>query len=499
MLPPRAAGVLLHPSALPSRFGIGDFGPEARRFLDFLAAARMTWWQVLPLGPTGYGDSPYAALSSFAGNPLLVSPEALLDEGLVSAGDLPPERPRGAVDFDAVIAAKAAFVARAHERFAAEGTPPLRAEFERFRRDAAPWLGDFALFLALKERYAGRSWLEWERRDRLRDRLAVASARRDLALAIERHSFAQFLFHRQWESLRALAREKGIRVAGDVPIFAALDSADVWARRDLFQLDAEGRPTAVSGVPPDYFSETGQLWGNPLYEWKAHAADGFSWWIERLRSALARFDAVRLDHFRGFEAAWEVPAGEPTAVNGKWAKGPGGSLFAAVRKALGQVDLWAEDLGVITAPVWRLRDRFHLPGMKVLQFAFGDDAKNPFLPHNYAPRCVAYTGTHDNAPTRAWFAALPPAERARVLDYAGTDGRAIERDAARLLFASVAATVILPAADVIGAGAEARVNTPGKSEGNWRWRLSPGEPSDEARDFLARLARTYGREPAALA
>jgi len=492
----RSAGLLVHPTALPSPFGIGDLGPEARRFADFLQSAGLSRWQILPLGPTGYGDSPYSALSSFAGNPLLVSPETLVEDGFLDSRELPPAVPPGPVDYPAVEASRAPMFDAAHRRFAAGAPETLRDEYRKFREGAASWLEEYALFLSLKERFGGSLWLEWDRGARLREPAALASARRDLETPIERHRFTQFLFERQWQALRGYARERGLSIVGDVPIFAALDSADVWARRDLFKLDAEGRPTVVSGVPPDYFSQTGQLWGNPIYRWPAHAEEGFRWWIERLQAVLARCDAVRLDHFRGFEACWEVPAGEPNAVNGKWVKAPGGKLFDAVKSALGEVELWAEDLGLITPGVERLRDRFRFPGMKVIQFAFGDDAKNPFLPHNLVPRCVAYTGTHDNEPTRSWFAGLSERERARVLAYTGTDGREIERDLARWLFASVADTVILPIADVIGGGAEARFNTPGKSEGNWRWRLAPGKIGDAERGWLAYLCETYGRTTA---
>lgn len=502
----RSSGVLLHPTSLPGRHGIGDLGPEAYRWVDFLAGSRQTLWQVLPLGPTGYGDSPYQCFSAFAGNPLLVSPDLLLEDGLLTADDLadPPGFPAERVDYGPVIEYKSRLWAKAFEAFQRGGAARagLREAFDAFCATNAAWLEDYALFMALKDAHGGRVWSAWERALARRESAALARARRKLADSIAAHQFRQFLFFRQWQPLKAYANERGIRIIGDIPIFVAFDSAEVWARPELFHLNEAGRPTVVAGVPPDYFSATGQLWGNPLYRWEVLKASGFQWWIERIRATLGAVDLVRLDHFRGFEAYWEVPAGHPTAEVGRWVKGPGADFFQAVQSALctaggsrgARLPLIAEDLGVVTPEVVALRDQFSLPGMKVLQFAFAADAADPFLPHNYPRNCVVYSGTHDNDTTRGWYQTASERERDACRRYLGRDGRDIAWDFIRLAWASVAEMALAPLQDVLSLGPEARMNLPGRASGNWGWRYRSEQLNETLRDRLAELTRLYGRE-----
>jgi 4-alpha-glucanotransferase len=494
----RTSGILLHPTSLPGRFGIGDLGPAAARWLDFLAAAGQGIWQVLPLGPTGYGDSPYQSFSSFAGNPYLVSPEALVEDGLLERADLgaAPAFPAERVDFGPVIAWKLTLLARAHARFATGATPALGEPYEAFRRAHAGWLEDFALFMALKHDHGGAPWTSWERGLVTREPGALAAARERLATAVDAQRFAQFLFFRQWSAVRERARAAKVRVVGDVPIVVAHDSADVWAHPGLFQLDGAGMPTVVAGVPPDYFAKTGQLWGNPLYDWQALERDGFRWWLDRLRAALEMVDVVRLDHFRGFEAYWQVPAGEPTAEHGEWVPGPGARFLEAVRSELGALPIIAEDLGLITPGVIALRDGFELPGMKVMQFAFDDGARNPFLPHHHVRNCVVYTGTHDNDTTRGWYATAPEAQRRLAHAYLGSDGGDFTWDLIRAGMASVADTFIVPLQDVLDLGTEARMNLPGREWGNWSWRCDEGALNAALAGRLAAMARIFGRSPA---
>jgi 4-alpha-glucanotransferase len=491
----RASGILLHPTSLPGRFGIGDLGPEAERWLDFLAAAGQRLWQVLPLGPTGYGDSPYQSFSAFAGNPCLVSPERLLEDGLLESADLAaaPAFPPGQVDFGPVIEWKLALLARAHARHAAGSAPALRPAYEAFCRAQAGWLEDFALFMALKESHGGAAWTSWEPALVAREPGALADASARLAEAVDSQRFRQFLFFRQWGALRARAHAQGLRIVGDLPIFVAHDSADVWAHPGLFQLDAKGSPTVVAGVPPDYFAKTGQLWGNPLYRWDVLAKGGYAWWLERLRATLEVVDVARLDHFRGFEAYYEVPARHTTAEKGRWVKGPGAQFFEAVRDALGALPIIAEDLGFITPEVLALRDRFELPGMKILQFAFDHGAKHPFLPHHHVKNCVVYTGTHDNDTARGWYANAPEKERHFARSYLGRDGSDFAWDLIRAGMASVADTFIAPLQDVLDLGPEARMNLPGRPNGNWGWRFRREQLSDAVQERLKGLAETYGR------
>jgi 4-alpha-glucanotransferase len=495
----RQSGILLHPTSLPGRFGCGDLGSGAHQFLDFLASARQQLWQVLPLGPTGYGDSPYQSLSSFAGNPLLISPDRLLEDGLLDSDDLndAPIFPDERVDFGTVIAFRTRLLHRSYERFAAHPDGDLAADFEAFCEAQAAWLDDFALFMALKAAHGGLAWLDWAPEVALRQPDALAVARDSLAESVVRHRYFQFLFFRQWQSLRQAAHQRGVRLIGDAPIFVAHDSADVWAHRELFRLDDHGRPTVVAGVPPDYFSATGQLWGNPIYDWDRLRDTGYRWWIERLRAALALVDLVRLDHFRGFAAYWEVPADAKTAVNGRWVAGSGADLFHALRLAFGvhHLPIIAEDLGVITPDVTALREAFELPGMKVLQFAFGGgDIAHMEPPYEYTRHCVVYTGTHDNDTALGWYRhSGDPAERALALAYMGSDGRAFNWDFIRLAMASVADTAIVPLQDVLGLDSDARMNCPGRGHGNWTWRYRPDALSNAVGARLAEMTTLFGR------
>lgn len=492
---PRAAGILAHPTAFPGPYGVGDLGPTAERFFDFLVAGGQRYWQTLPLGPTGYGNSPYAALSAFAGNPTLISPERLVADDLLPATALAnvPAFPADHVDYSAVVPWKMGLLREATARFHRHDQHALTDAYAHFRAENAVWLDEFALFMALKEAHDQRAWVEWPTRYAQRDPDALAEARRTLASEIETHRFAQFLFFRQWEALRRQARERGIHIIGDLAIFVAHDSADVWSRPDYFALDAHGQPTAVAGVPPDYFSATGQRWGNPLYRWDVLAATGYRWWIDRVRQALRVYDIIRLDHFRGFEAYWAVPAEEPTAVRGAWRPGPGESLFDAVRAELGEVPFIAEDLGVITPEVRALQQKLGLPGMRVLQFAFGGGADNHDLPHNFSNDSVVYTGTHDNDTTRGWFAALHGHERAHALEYLQCAPTDVSRAMIRLAYASVARIALTPMQDVLDLGSEARMNYPSRPDGNWEWRFSAGDLDHNRADWLKRLAHLYWR------
>ena len=495
---PRSSGLLLHPTSLPGRYGIGDLGDEAYRFVDFLVEARQSIWQVLPLGPTGYGDSPYQCFSAFAGNPLLISPDRLVTDGLLTADDVRdvPDQPADRVAYGEVIPYKLGLLHRAARRFASGAGDGLRAEFDAFCRDHAHWLSDFALFMALKEAHGGAVWNTWDAALVKRQPPALAGWSAKLADAIFAHKVLQFLFFRQWLAVKRYANERGIRVVGDIPIFVAYDSADVWSHPDLFFLDDEGQLTAMAGVPPDFFSETGQLWGNPLYRWEVMAQQGYAWWIERLRAMLEQVDILRIDHFIGFTRYWEVPAGETTAVKGTFRPGPGEAIFRAIEKALGALPIIAEDLGLITPQVIALRDQFELPGMKILQFAFATDTSDPFLPHNYPNNCVVYTGTHDNDTIAGWLQSAPDEEREFALKYFGSRGDDVGWDFIRWAMASVADTVVIPLQDVLGLGNEARMNYPGRLGGNWTWRCTPDLIQPSHRDRLREMVELYAREPA---
>jgi len=493
--PTRSAGVLLHPTSLPGPYGIGDLGPAAFQWVDALARARQKWWQILPLGPTGYGDSPYQAFSAFAGNPYLVSPELLLREGVIQREDLAGASfPADHVDYGPVISFKVQLLARAWQQFKSGAAPGLRAAFDEFCVQSASWLDDYALFTAIKGAHGGVSWHEWPSDYRLRQGAALSQAKNELGDAIGRCRFGQFLFFRQWRDLKKYANDKGIRLIGDAPIFVSSDSTDVWANPELFLLDGERRPRVVAGVPPDYFSSTGQHWGNPLYDWEALQRTGYAWWINRIRANIEQVDLVRIDHFRGFEACWEIPAGMPTAEVGRWVQAPGTDLFHHLKRAFGALPLIAEDLGIITPEVEALRDEFALPGMRILQFAFGDKPDNPYLPHNYANHnTVVYTGTHDNDTTRGWFASLTEKDQHHVCRYLARDGRDIAWDLIRAAWASTADTAIAPLQDVLNLGTAARMNMPGSAAGNWGWRYTLDMLSSAALDRLAELTELYGR------
>ncbi len=492
----RSSGILLHPTSLPGPYGIGDIGPQACSWVDFLSAAGCSLWQVLPLGPTGYGDSPYQSFSAFAGNPYLVSPEALIEDGLLTRGDLTdqPDFPANRVDFGALIPWKLAVLDRAYQHFSRANDHPLREAFEVFRGTQAAWLEDFALFMALKETHLGRPWTDWE--PPLRDRRpeALATLRNQYASAVERHAFRQFLFFRQWNALRQYAHDKGISIIGDVPIFVAHDSSDVWAHPELFYLDERGNPLFVAGVPPDYFSPTGQLWGNPLYRWDVHQASGYRWWIDRLKATLSLVDIVRLDHFRGFCAYWEVPAEAKTAEKGRWAPAPGMDFFQTLHKSLGELPIIAEDLGVITPDVVELRETFHLPGMKILQFAFAGGPKDPFLPHNYPVNCVVYTGTHDNDTALGWYQRVGEEEVDFYRRYMDRDGTNVAWDLIRGCWSSVAVFALAPMQDFLNLDNTARMNYPGNPSGNWSWRMSSDATSEELCKRIRELNYLYDRE-----
>jgi 4-alpha-glucanotransferase len=491
---PRGSGVLLHPTSLPGPFGIGDLGPAAYAWVDTLVRAGQKWWQVLPLGPTGYGDSPYQCFSAFAGNPYLISPESLVQEGLISAADLANLHfPEDRVDFGPVIQFKVRLLQRAWERFKAGAAAPLKPEFESFCAEAGGWLDDFALFMAIKDAHGGVSWLNWDQPLVQRQPAALAAASHNLADGVRQHQFRQFLFFKAWRALKAHANSQGVRLIGDVPIFVSSDSSDVWAHPENFQLDEQRRPLAVAGVPPDYFSKTGQLWGNPLYNWDVLQASGYDWWVERLSATLQQVDLVRLDHFRGFEAYWRVVADQPTAEIGAWTPGPGAPFLTSLREVLGGLPIIAEDLGVITKPVEALRDDFHLPGMKILQFAFGGATEDRFLPHTYEHNCVVYTGTHDNDTTRGWYEAATDLERDTFRRYAARDGSDVAWDFIRLAWASVADLAVAPLQDVLSLGTEARMNLPGRAAGNWTWRFRAAAVTPPLISRLAEMTELYAR------
>jgi len=490
----RGSGLLLHPTSLPGPYGIGDLGPVAYEWVDTLVKAGQKWWQMLPLGPTGYADSPYQCFSAFAGNPYLISPDNLVQDGLLREADVAgPTFPAGEVDYGPVIDFKVKLLAKAWDNFKAGAAPALRSAFDEFRAEEAAWLPDFGLFMALKDDHALASWLTWEAPLRKREPAALAAARAAHADRIAHHEFRQFLFFRAWRALKAYANNQGLRLIGDIPIFVSSDSSDVWANPELFMLDEDRQLVAVAGVPPDYFSATGQLWGNPLYDWPALQATGYVWWADRFRAALAQVDLVRLDHFRGFEAYWRIPAGMPTAEIGEWVKGPGADFLTAMQSALGGLPIIAEDLGVITPEVEALRDGFGLPGMKILQFAFGGATEDRFLPHTYDKNCVVYTGTHDNDTTTGWYTAASSNERDFVRRYLARDGHDIAWDMIRLAWASVADMAVAPVQDLLSLGTKARMNLPGTTGGNWGWRLQPGQLTPALVDRLADLTSLYAR------
>lgn len=497
----RGSGILLHPTSLPGPFGIGDLGKASYRFIDFLAGAGQSYWQVLPLSPTGHDNSPYQSPSAFAGNPMLISPEGLVEVGHLSEADLEdvPAFPDDRADFGAAARYKSELLDRAFRNFRSQASPDQRAAFQTFCQEQASWLDDFALFMALRKAHDSRPWREWEPGIAARRPEALTRWRRALADEIERQKYRQWQFFQQWLAVKRYANERDIQIIGDVPIFVSLDSADVWAKAHLFRFDEDLRPTVVSGVPPDYFSETGQLWGHPLYRWDLMAERGYAWWLDRFRMAFTQADVVRIDHFRGFYNYWAIPAGSKTAVDGTWEYGPGADLFEAVAADLGEVAIIAEDLGDFDeesrAGVDALQDEFGCPGMKVLQFAFDSDPEDDFLPHNFSSDCVVYTGTHDNDTIVGWYQVnSTEAEREYALAYLDSDGSDIAWDLIRLAWTSVADTAMTTAQDLLGLGHEARMNTPGTvGPPNWCWRLSRGALTDETADRLLELTEIYGR------
>ena len=498
MMKKRTSGILLHISSLSSPFGIGDMGPEAYRFVDFLVEAKQSFWQILPLNPTEriYGNSPYHSISAIAGNPLLISPELLVQNNFLTKENCEPT-PKGAtgrVDYDIIVPYKKRLFTIASEHFAKAED---RDEYERFCSENASWLEDFALFVALKAHFDGKAWNQWppEARDRQPD--ALGTFKEKLHEAIERQKFLQYLFSRQWFALKEYCNEKGVQIIGDIPIYVDYDSVDVWTHPETFKLDAEGKPEAVAGVPPDYFSATGQLWGNPVYRWDILKQRGFDWWIRRMGHTLNLFDVVRIDHFRGLVAYWEVPAGEQTAVNGQWVEAPVYDFFDGLRAQFPSLPVIAEDLGVITPDVREVMQHFELPGMKVLLFAFGEDnPMHPYLPHTYEKNTVVYTGTHDNNTVRGWFEReAKPKDKKRLFRYLGrkTSPQEIPWELIRLAMMSVANLAIIPMQDILGLGAEARMNRPATGDGNWEWQLVPGELTPALVEKLRAMTQIYGR------
>ncbi len=495
----RGSGLLLHVTSLPGRYGIGDLGPAACSWIDRLAEVGQSWWQALPLGPTGYGNSPYQSLSSFAGNWLLISPEGLVDDGLLRDCPAAPPFRDDQVDYEAVISFKQAMLQRVATGFEKRADRELKAAFDSFCEEQSHWLEDYALFRALKAKFGGVHYLEWPREFVERRPAALASAAQELASQLAAIRLAQFLICRQGEKLKEYAHAHGIRLIGDLPFFVSPDSADVWAHPEIFQLDERNVPQFVGGVPPDYFSADGQLWGNPVYNWVALRQSGYRWWIDRVRALLGHVDLIRLDHFRGFSAAWHIPAREPTPRPGQWVPAPGRELFSAVQRELGPLPFIAEDLGTITPDVAALRDEFQIPGTRVLQFAFDGDPTNPYLPHHYSPNSVVYTGTHDNNTTRGWFEQLQDSQRQNLWQYLKRPRGESSEAAASLVglaWSSVAALALAPLQDVLNLGAKARMNVPGRAEGNWRWRLAPGTECSGALEWLSDLTKTTKRASA---
>ena len=500
MVNPRVSGILLHPTSLPSKFGIGDLGQEAYIFIDFLAANYQQIWQILPLGPTGYGHSPYLCYSAFAGNALLISLENLCTKGLLTEEDLGnlPEFPADRVDYDLVIATKLPLLEKASQNFYTQASPGDWEEFHQFCASQADWLDDYALFMAIKAAHGDVEWTSWEADIAKREPEAIKNWQQSLEKEIFLHKYIQFLFFSQWGKLRHYAHEKGVRIFGDLPIYVAPDSADVWAHPELFCLDeATGKPALMAGVPPDYFSATGQLWGNPVYNWTELAKTNFAWWVRRVEVTLEYVDLVRIDHFRGFQAFWAVEAPADNAMEGRWIEAPGADFFRVLQDKLGHLPIVAEDLGIITPEVEALRDQFQLPGMKVTHFAFDSDRANPFLPYNYpSTNCVAYTGTHDNDTTIGWFAGRSPQEKQRVMDYLGCiDAQGINWSLIRLVFSSIANQAVIPMQDILGLDTQGRMNFPGQAEGNWNWRYRKDLLTVSMGNYLKELTYIYGRTP----
>ncbi len=493
---PRSSGVLLHPTSLPGRYGIGDLGISAYQFIDVMASAAQSLWQVMPLGPTSFGDSPYQCLSSCAGNPLLISPDVLAGQGLLPDGalDQVPEFPEDRVDYGPVIEWKMGLLKSSFHHFQQHGDGGTKQRMENFCRDQHYWLDHYALFKALKDHHGGKTWSEWEPGIANPSGEGVGRWEQQLAEDIWSQKYYQFLFWSQWRELRGYANSRGIKIIGDMPIFVGLDSADVWANRELFHIGDDGKALKVAGVPPDYFSVTGQLWGNPIYRWNVMDDQKYSWWVRRFKASFAMVDILRIDHFRGFEAAWEVDGGEETAVKGEWVKVPGKELFRTVEARLGTLPIIAEDLGVITPEVRALKDGCGFPGMKVIQFGFGSGALNEFLPHNFDRESVVYTGTHDNDTTRGWYDSQPQEVQAHVQRYLGVDDSDVVWELIRQAMRSVACIAIIPMQDLLDLGTEARMNQPSIACGNWDWRVGHDQVSQETISRLEEMTVLYGRD-----
>jgi len=503
---PRKAGILLHPTSLPGPYGIGEIGPAARDFIRRLQSAGQHYWQVLPLGPTGYADSPYQTLSSFAGNTMLISFDDLMDEGLLFPEEVSdcPDFAQDHVEYGPVLTYRQQILDLVCDHFPDRAEKELHASFEKFCEEQSEWLEDYALFVVLKREHDLRPWTEWPSKYRGRNSRSLQALKKKYQTELSQVKIAQFLFSHQWNHLRNTAHAHGVEFIGDIPIFVAHDSAEVWANQDLFSLDAEGQPTVVAGVPPDYFSATGQLWGNPLYDWERHKQTGYEWWIRRMRHMSSQVDIVRVDHFRGFEAYWEVPGSEETAMNGKWVKGPGGDLFKVFQQEFGDLPIIAEDLGIITAEVDKLRDDFELPGMRILHFSFSEDLEARMTPEGFPENCIVYTGTHDNDTTVGWFWREAGGqtteteeeiqkERQLVLDQVHTDGSQIHWDLISLAYQLRPHTAIVPLQDVMGLGSEARMNVPGRMDGNWAWRFRSADLKQEDLQRLRDITEWSGR------
>lgn len=489
----RSSGILLHPSSLPGNYGIGSLGNEALNFVDYLAKAGQKLWQVLPMGHTGYGDSPYQCFSIFAGNPILIDLDLIKDNGLLKAEDLTPEITfmDDRVDYGTVINFKHDLLKVAYNNFLNQRDLP--ETYQIFIDENDFWLQDYATFIALKGHFNGRPWWEWPHEFRFKNEEELNTFTKHYEKEIDFHKFCQYYFFKQWNDVKDYANSKGISIIGDIPLYVAHDSADVWGNHQIFQFDEMRQPVKVAGVPPDYFSETGQLWGNPLYDWDRMKNNDFKWWIGRVKASLALYDIVRIDHFRGFEAYWAVPYGDETAINGEWKKAPGMELFQTIRNEMGELPIIAEDLGIITPEVEELRDSFDFPGMKILQFAFHSDEGSGYLPHNYNENFVVYTGTHDNDTLRGWFNTLEDSVKKKVLDYAGSDENQIIKKMIRLAWASVAKMAIIPFQDLIDMGSEGRMNTPGTASGNWQWRFTKEQLTNDKAEWLAHISKLYNR------
>ncbi len=493
----RSSGILLHPTSLPGKFGIGSLGKEAFDFVDFLVESGQKLWQVFPLGPTGYGDSPYQCFSAFAGNPLLISLEKLVEEGLLTENDLNTNETfdTNLVDFGKVINFKFPVLRKAYSHFAMNGSQLEKIKFDTFCQNSSLWLEDYALFMALKDHFGGKPWIEWDLDIKMREEKALEYYANHLSETINFQKFIQYLFFKQWKEVKSYANSNYIKVVGDIPIFVAFDSADAWSNPDIFLFDQDRKPVKVAGVPPDYFSATGQLWGNPLYNWEKLDETGYQWWIDRVKANLVVSDIIRIDHFRGFAAYWAVPFGETTAINGEWVAAPGKELFRAIEKALGTLPIIAEDLGLITPDVIDLRDTFNFPGMKILQFAFDSGEENDYLPHTYDKNCVVYTGTHDNDTVLGWYQKAKAEDKKFVQDYLNVtcDDKNVANEFIRAAWASTAVIALAPLQDVLGLGSETRINTPGVAAVNWMWRYKSTQLTSDVAANLRKITKTYFR------